>query len=71
MTVSSIWSLMTSAQLDRAAAVDVEDAAVRDVRVVAPEHEGFVTLDVASRIGGYAESEQDLASMSCKVERQP
>ena len=63
--------LMTSAQLDRAIAADVEDAPVRDVRVVAPEIEGFVTLDVLSRIGGYAESEQDLASMSCKIERQP
>ena len=63
--------LMTPAQLDRAVAADVEDAPVRDVRVVAPENEGFVTLDVLSRTGGYANSEQDLASMSCKVERQP
>ena len=63
--------LMTSTQLDRAAAADVEDAPVRDVRVVAPEDEGFVTLDVLSRIGGYAQSAQDLSSMSCKVERQP
>lgn len=62
--------LMTSAQLERAVAADVEDAPVRDVRVVAPENEGFITLDVLSRIGGYAASEQDLASMSCKVERQ-
>ena len=63
--------LMTPAQLDRAVAADSEDSPVRDVRVVTPENEGFVTLDVLSRIGGYAESEQDLASMSCKVERQP
>lgn len=63
--------LMTPAQLDRAVAADVEDAPVRDVRVVAPEDEGFVTLDVLSRIGGYAESERELTSMSCKVERQP
>ena len=62
--------LMTSAQLERAVAADVEDAPVRDVRVVAPENEGFVTLDVLSRIGGYAESEQDLTSMSCTIERQ-
>ena len=63
--------LMTPAQLDRAVAADVEDAPVRDVRVVAPEDEGFITLDALSRIDGYAESEEDLASMSCKVERQP
>ncbi len=63
--------LMTPAQLERAIAADLEDAPVHDVRVVAPEIEGFVTLDVLSRIGGYAGSEQELGSMSCKVERQP
>ena len=63
--------LMTPAQLDRAVASDLEDVPVHDVRVVASEVEGFVTLDVLSRIGGYTESEQELGSMSCQVERQP
>ncbi len=63
--------LMTAAQLEKAVEADVGDAPVRDVRVVAPENEGFMTLDVLSRVGGYTESEKDLASMSCKVERQP
>jgi uncharacterized membrane protein len=60
--------VMTAAQLDAARSRDSEDSPVRDVRVVAPESRGFVTFDVLPRVGGYAEAERDLGSVSCKVE---
>ena len=61
--------VMTPAQRDEAQAKDAADAAVRDVRVLAPERQGFVSFDVLPRIGGYAAAERDLASMGCRVER--
>ena len=63
--------VMTAAQITAAAARDTPDAPVRDVRVMAPEPQGFVTFDVLPRIGGYPAAVEGLASMRCEVERQP
>ncbi|MGI3904101.1 MAG: DUF1254 domain-containing protein [Janthinobacterium lividum] len=61
--------VMTAAQRLAAEARDSADSPVRDVRVVAPESLGYVTFDVLPRVGGYSRAEQDLASVSCQVER--
>lgn len=63
--------VMTSDQLEAARAREVADQPVRDVRVVAPQLQGFVSFDVLSRIGGYARAERDLASMRCRLESTP
>ena len=60
--------VMTARQLDDAQARDAADAPVRDVRVVAPQRQGFVMFDVLPRIGGDAEARRALSSMSCRVE---
>ena len=44
---------------------------MRDVRVVAPQPQGFVMFDVLPRIGGEVEARRALASMSCRVEHAP
>ncbi|HEX4765891.1 MAG TPA: hypothetical protein VH414_06395 [Lichenihabitans sp.] len=61
--------LATAAQLARIEAADPGDEPIRDVRIAAPEDEGFVEFDVLPRVGGIASAERALASMSCKVER--
>lgn len=63
--------VMTGAQLDEARSRDAADAPVRDVRVVAPQPQGFVMFDVLPRIGGDVEARRALASMSCRVEHAP
>lgn len=60
--------VMTAAQLDDAQSKDSPDAPVRDVRVVAPQRQGFVMFDVLPRIGGEAEARRALSSMSCRVD---
>ena len=62
--------LMTSAQLKQVEAADGEEPA-RDVRIVAPETEGFVEFDVVPRIGGAAAAERALRSVGCKIETGP
>ncbi len=61
--------LATAAQLARIEAADPGDEPIRDVRITAPEDEGFVEFDVLPRVGGAVAAERALASMSCKVER--
>lgn len=60
--------VMTPAQLDEAQSRDAADVPVRDVRVVSPQRQGFITYDVLPRIGGGAAARRALASMSCRVE---
>ena len=60
--------VMTPGQLEDAKGRDSPDAPVRDVRVVAPEREGFASFDVLPRIGGYARAANGLGSMRCGVE---
>lgn len=60
--------VMTPDQLAAAALADTRDQPVRDVRVVAPERQGFVGFDVLPRIGGYDQAQRALASMGCRVE---
>jgi uncharacterized membrane protein len=60
--------VMTPAQIAQARARDNPDVPVRDVRVVAPQREGFVSLDVLPRLGGPARAADDLGSMRCGVE---
>jgi uncharacterized membrane protein len=60
--------VMTAGQLDEAQSKDAPDAPVRDVRVVAPQRQGFVMFDVLPRIGGQAEARRALSSTSCRVE---
>lgn len=60
--------VMTAAQLEEAQARDAPDAPVRDVRVVAPEAQGFVMFDVLPRAGGEAAARRGLGSMGCRVE---
>lgn len=60
--------VMTARQFDDAQAKDAADVPVRDVRVVAPQREGFVLFDVLPRVGGDAEARRALSSMSCSVE---
>ena len=60
--------VMTPGQLDEAQAKDVADVPVRDVRVVAPQRQGFVMFDVLPRRGGETEARRAAASMSCRVE---
>ncbi len=60
--------VMTARQFDDAQAKDTPDVPLRDVRVVAPQRQGFVLFDVIPRIGGDAEARRALASMSCRVE---
>lgn len=60
--------VMTALQLDDAQAKDAADAPLRDVRVVAPQRQGFVMFDVLPRIGGDAEARRALSSVSCRVE---
>ena len=61
--------VMTQGQFDDAQARDVPDTPVRDVRVVAPQREGFVMLDVLPRVGDIAQARRTLSSASCRVER--
>ena len=63
--------VMTARQRDDAQAKDVAGVPVRDVRVVAPQRQGFVMLDVLPRIGGDAEARRALSSMGCRVEHSP
>lgn len=60
--------VMTARQLEQAQAKDATDAPLRDVRVVAPQRQGFVLFDVLARIGGDAEARRALSTMSCRVE---
>ena len=60
--------VMTADQLDDAQARDAADAPVRDVRVVAPQRQGFVMFDVLARVGRDTEERRALASVSCRVE---
>ena len=60
--------VMTPDQLAAAALADTRDQPIRDVRVVAPERQGFVGFDVLPRIGGYDQAQRALASMGCRVE---
>ena len=60
--------LVTAAQLARIEAADSGDEPIRDVRIAAPEDEGFVEFDVLPRVGGAASAARALTSVGCKVE---
>ena len=62
--------LMTEPQLKQFEAADGDEPA-RDVRIVAPEADGFVEFDVVPRIGGAVAAERALKSVGCKVETGP
>ncbi len=60
--------VMMADQREAAEARDAPDTPVRDVRVVAPERQGFVSFDVLPRVGGYEAALRSLASMGCRVD---
>lgn len=61
--------VMTVRQLEDAKVRDAADAPAHDVRVIAPEAQGFVMVDTLPRVGGYAEARRALSAVSCRVER--
>ncbi len=63
--------LATAAQLARIEAADPGDEPIREVRIAAPEDEGFVEFDVLPRVGGAVAAQRALTSVGCKVERNP
>ncbi len=63
--------LLTPEQLERVEAADSEDDPVHEVRVIAPDDQGFVEFDVLPRVGGYATAREALSSASCQLEGHP
>ena len=65
-----LW-LVTPEQLEKLEAADGEDDPVHDVRVTAPDPQGFVEFDVLPRVGGSTAAAQVLSSASCRLEPTP
>lgn len=65
-----LW-LVTPEQLEKLEAADGEDDPVHDVRVTAPDPQGFVEFDVLPRVGGSKAAAQVLSSASCRLEPTP
>ena len=64
--------VLTQPQLDEVEANDDEDALPQDLRIVAPDREGFVLLRaLAERPGDLADAEARIAAVTCISEREP
>jgi uncharacterized membrane protein len=64
--------ILTQPQLDEVEANDDEDALPQDLRIVAPDREGFVLLRaLAERPGDLADAEARIAAITCVPEREP
>ncbi|MBF9232040.1 DUF1254 domain-containing protein [Microvirga alba] len=62
--------LMTERQLDEARAGDDEDAPSRDVRIVAPDEEGYVVIRVVAPTPSLrAQAEEAAKAVSCTIDQ--
>jgi len=64
--------ILTQPQLDEVEANDNEDELPQDLRIVAPDREGFVLLRaLAERPGDFADAEARIAAVTCSSEPEP
>jgi uncharacterized membrane protein len=64
--------VLTQPQLDEVEANDNEDELPQDLRIVAPDLQGFVLVRaLAERPGDFADAEARVAAITCDSEREP